>query len=100
MKFLVKIPQGYEPERRYILGVLLGEFLGLDFDVLPYDDRVIRIIGGDGKECQIVDRLFSFAEADWLTSRSLPASPLKWWDSCRAAFLAETGRFHGSCDLR
>ena len=86
MKLLVQIPQGYEPERRYILDVLLGEFLGLDFEVLPYDDRMVRIIGGDGKECQIVDGLFSCAEADWLTPRSLPASRLKWWDSSALPF--------------
>jgi hypothetical protein len=86
MKLLVKIPQGYEPERRYVLDVLLEEFLGLDFDVLPYDDRVVRIIGGDGKECQIVDRLFSYAAVDWLTPRSLPAAPLQWWDSSALPF--------------
>src|SRR5215475_1190196 len=77
MKLLVKIPQGHEPERRYVLDVLLGEFLGLDFEVFPYDDRVVRILGGDSKECQIVDGLFRFTAADWLTPRSLPASPLK-----------------------
>jgi hypothetical protein len=39
MRLLVKIPQGYEPERRYARDVLPGEFLGLDFEVLPHDAR-------------------------------------------------------------
>jgi hypothetical protein len=72
---LVEAPGGYEPERRYILEVVLGDWLGLDWELRTVDRRDVRISLADepGRRCVVVpDVLFATRREDWLTEASLP----------------------------
>jgi Family of unknown function (DUF7033) len=80
MNLVVEIPPDYSEERGYVLSVLLGEFLGLDFEVRRTGTRDTRILGGDGRELVIADQLFRTSTEAWLTTESLPPRPLKSWD--------------------
>jgi hypothetical protein len=74
---LVETPAGYEPERRYILGVVLGDWLGLDWEHRIVDRRDIRIglAGEPGGRCVLLpDVLFATRPEDWLTEGSLPSA--------------------------
>lgn len=77
-RLLVEHPAGYEPERAWILDVVLGEFLGLAFDAVQADRRDVRItLAGDPQDHQLIvaDALFQTPEIQWLTERSLPGLP-------------------------
>ncbi|WP_019558160.1 polysaccharide deacetylase family protein [Thioalkalivibrio sp. ALE12] len=82
MTLIVETPDTRPPERDYILGVVLGEFLGLPWRRLPADRADIRITLEDhpGELC-LPDVLLSTPEADWLQSASLPARPLRRWNA-------------------
>lgn len=67
MTIVVRTPPGYEPERRYALDVVLGEFLGLEFEHVV-EERADVAIGG----LRFPDVLFATPEADWLTARAHP----------------------------
>jgi hypothetical protein len=80
MKLLVEIPSNYPNERDYILDVMLGEFLGLNYQVRRTGARDTRIAGSDGFELVIADQLFQTTSEAWLTKDSLPQQPLQSWD--------------------
>ena len=69
---IVYIPDSFLPERRYIIDCLLGEFLGLDFEMrITGDPDHYRIIVTEGKELLIKDAFFSmFNEPDGYLRRS------------------------------
>jgi peptidoglycan/xylan/chitin deacetylase (PgdA/CDA1 family) len=72
---LVEAPGGYEPERRYILDVILGDRLGLDWTLRTADRADVRISRADDPAgaCVLVpDVLFATPEQDWLTAASMP----------------------------
>jgi len=82
----IRIPATYEPERRYILSVVIREFLGLDIhEILPADCKDVQITTGDGRELVIADGLFGVPEDRWLQPDSLPRQPLKVWNLGTAA---------------
>jgi hypothetical protein len=76
---VVRAPSRHDAERRYILDVVLGEWLGLAYrletaegaDVVIEPDGVVG-----GPVLRLPDVLFAIADADWLTERSLPTAPL------------------------
>jgi hypothetical protein len=73
---LVEAPPGYEPERRYILDVVLGDRLGLDVTLRLTDRRDVRITRADdpdGPDVRLPDGLFATPRADWLTPASMPS---------------------------
>jgi hypothetical protein len=73
---LVETPAGYEPARRYILGVVLGDWLGLDWAHRVADRRDTRIsLAGEPGDRSVLlpDVLFATRPEDWLTERSLPS---------------------------
>jgi hypothetical protein len=73
---LVEAPGGYEPERRYILDVVLGDRLGLPWTLRVSDRRDVRISRADdpdGPGVLLPDVLFATRPEDWLTPASLPA---------------------------
>jgi hypothetical protein len=73
---LVEAPAAYEPERRYILGVVLGDWLGLDWELRGGDRDEVRIglaEDPDGPSVLVPDVLFATRPQDWLTIASLPA---------------------------
>ncbi len=80
MTVLVRAPETYVPERRYVVALVLGEWLGLDHE-LSFEARsdVAVQVAGDKLEqtVLIADRLFATPTADWLTERSLPARPVQ-----------------------
>ena len=80
---LVSHPPGRLPERRYILDVLLRDFLGLDYVARTHDkDHVVISLQGDprGKRLILADTLFLTPEDEWLRPSSLPELPLEVWD--------------------
>jgi Family of unknown function (DUF7033) len=73
---IVEAPPGYEAERRYVLDVILGDRLGLDWTLCTVDRPDVRIsLAGqpDGTCVLVPDVLFATPREDWLTPRSLPA---------------------------
>jgi hypothetical protein len=73
---LVETPPGYEPERRYIFGVVLGDWLGLDWEHRSADrhDTRIGLAGEPGDRGVLLpDVLFATRPEDWLAERSLPS---------------------------
>jgi hypothetical protein len=81
MTLVVETPPSYEPERRYVLGVVLGEWLGLDWELRPGARRDVRVTlagDGDGRALSLPEGLFATDEGAWLTEASLPAAPLRW----------------------
>lgn len=77
----VKTPSTYLPERTYILHVLLGEFLGLDYELQPSESLTETIITDDQNTLTITDIFFKTPESKWLTPASLPKLPLSTWTS-------------------
>jgi hypothetical protein len=80
MTLEVDAPDGYEPERRYILDVMLGDRLGLDWRLQLGDGPDVRITaaGDPTRSLLVPDGLFATRPADWLTAAALPARPLPW----------------------
>jgi Family of unknown function (DUF7033) len=79
MTLIVAVPPTYEPERRYILGVILGEWLGLDWELRAEERDDVRVtLAGEAGErgLSMPEGLFATEPAAWLTEASLPASPL------------------------
>ncbi|WP_018176949.1 polysaccharide deacetylase family protein [Thioalkalivibrio sp. AKL8] len=82
MTLLVEAPNGRCPERDYVLGVLLGDFLGLSWRREVSERQDVRItLGGLPGEIRLPDILFSVADADWLTEASMPRRPFAQWDT-------------------
>lgn len=73
----VYLPDSYLPERKYIVGVILREFLGLEYEVLVEDREDTLIDHPEGGELRIADSLFSLPESQWLSEASLPKLPLR-----------------------
>jgi peptidoglycan/xylan/chitin deacetylase (PgdA/CDA1 family) len=73
---LVEAPPGYEPERRYILDVVLRDWLGLGYELRLADRRDVRIAlaeDPDGAAVTLPDVLFATPPDDWLTESALPS---------------------------
>lgn len=86
MTLLVETPNTRSAERQYILGVILGEFLGLPWQWQPADRGDVRITLADQPDAVMLpDALFSVADADWLAEASMPQQPLAQWDTCELA---------------
>jgi hypothetical protein len=79
MTLMVYAPSTHAPERRYALETVLGEWLGLDFELGRGDPGqvTIRVSGdSDGLELTVPDVFFGMPAQDWLTERSVPAARL------------------------
>jgi Family of unknown function (DUF7033) len=80
-RLVVEAPPGFEAERRYIAEVVLGEWLGLGWELRPSADADVRIrMAGDAaaRAVAVPDVLFGGEPAAWLTPASLPRTPLTW----------------------
>ena len=71
MTLLVETPPGYEPEREYVLGVVLGDWLGLEWKMRTADRRDVRISLGEDAVI-LPDVLFATPPDEWLTEGSVP----------------------------
>lgn len=81
MTLVIEAPGAYEPERRYILDVVLADRLGLDWRLELQERRDVRIAledDADGRCLALPDVLFGTPPEAWLTPSSLPAAPLAW----------------------
>lgn len=95
MTILVETPDTRSPERDYILDVLLGEFLGLDWSRQPSERHDVRIsLPGSDTELLLPDVLLACPAEQWLQPASMPALPLAEWD---AAALALNARVADKC---
>ena len=82
MTLLIEMPRSHAAERTYVLEVLLGEFLGLDWTYVPSDRPNVRITRcGEDRAVVLPDNLFSLSDAEWLSPTSLPQGPLAHWNS-------------------
>jgi hypothetical protein len=73
---LVEAPPGYEPERRYILDVVLADWLGLEWELRTAERGDVRIAlaeDPDGADVTLPEVLFATPPHQWLTKASLPA---------------------------
>ncbi|HLN62511.1 MAG TPA: hypothetical protein VK464_13275, partial [Symbiobacteriaceae bacterium] len=75
----VRLPANRPKARRYSVDLLLGEFLGLAYDVIR-EERPDVAITAEGRTLHIADRFFATADAAWLTPEALPVRPLPRWD--------------------
>lgn len=94
----VAVPPGYEAERRYIIDVVLRDFLGQQYRVLTEDRSDITIKqsdSADGRELRIADVLFQSPEAEWTTHASMPQTPLDKWTV--PAWLCTESRLLSDC---
>ena len=76
---LVQAPPGYEAERRYVLDVVLSDWLGLDWRLRTEERSDVRIgLEGEpsGPSVVLPDVLFATSPDEWLTAASLPSMPL------------------------
>ena len=76
MTLLVEAPPGYDAERRYVLGVVLGDRLGIDWELRTADRADVRIAvadAPDGPCVRVPDALFATRPEEWLTPASLPS---------------------------
>ena len=93
MTLLVEAPARYEAERRYILDVLLKDWLGLDWELRPADRSDVRIALAedlDGESVTLPDVLFATPPDEWLTEASLPTASALEEDVLGAAFFMLT----------
>ncbi len=78
--FKVKISDLCPSEQKYILDVLLGEFLGISFEVEIHDDIFTEItLPGKPGKLTLDSSFFSQTKDCWLNKSSLPDLPLKIW---------------------
>ncbi len=79
MTLVVECGPEHSSERRYVIDVLFGTFLGLDYRITESErgDVLIRLVGDDRRMLVISDVLFSAAES-LLDPSVLPGSPLAW----------------------
>jgi hypothetical protein len=87
MTLEIHAPDSYEPERRYVLGVVLGDWLGLDWRLILHERSDLRItLRGDAERHVLLpDMLFATPPADWLTVSSLPPTSLPWGEASEIA---------------
>lgn len=72
-------PKGCIEERHWIFETVLGDFLGIEYQLKVGDVDKIRI-EAENRTLEISDSFFSTASIGWLTRATLPASPLEIWD--------------------
>ncbi len=79
----VNVPNVCQSEQCYVLEILLGEFLGLAFEVETYDGDVIEITrpaSSDSSAKLTLDAsFFHHAHQAWLKPESMPVLPLATW---------------------
>lgn len=80
---LIRTPLSHIAERSYIISVLIGEFLGLDFEVKSEERQDVSIRFDGDAEMILADTFFSKSASLWLHLDSLPEQPLKKMDLAR-----------------
>jgi hypothetical protein len=78
MMLSVAFPDSFREERCWVSSVVLGEFLGLLYEI-RFDGASSVRIGASGKTLELSDAFFPGAQDKWLAGGSLPAEPLQRW---------------------
>lgn len=76
---VVRCPDSYLPERKYILDVMLRDFLDVDYRLEFHTHPDVCIFAANPASNRVItlpDVLFQTPQSDWLTTTSLPRSPL------------------------
>lgn len=75
---LVTVPMGFAAERKYVVEVMLGEILGIEYRVEVGRQRDYTIVLPNGKEIIITDGFFSRFDADtnYLDLKHIPGKVL------------------------
>lgn len=78
MTLVVRARERYTAERRYVLDVVLREWLGVQarLETHEHDDVRITVDGDDEHVVTLPDVLFATEESRWLTPSALPQPPL------------------------
>lgn len=77
---LIKTAPLYAEEKKYIINVILKEFLGVDFDLAFHEENETWMIFPNSQRLVVADILFQTPIKNWLTPESLPKQPLPRWD--------------------
>jgi hypothetical protein len=80
-------PDSCPAERRYVLDVVLHEFLGLDYQAQAAETICSTIsLAGDpaGRSLTLPDLFFRLASLHWLDRLSMPTRPVDTWDTSEA----------------
>lgn len=84
MTIVVETPPTRLKERRYVLDVVLGEWLGLEWSLRVADRTGIRISTSDGVgEVTMPDLFLDSAAEAWLERASLPRPTGRCWDAAQ-----------------
>jgi hypothetical protein len=76
----VLIPKYCQNEQCYILDIMLGEFLGLDFELAEHNESNIVISRPGNNACLSLNtEFFQISEHAWLEKESMPILPLENW---------------------
>lgn len=83
MTLLVETPVSRPVEREYILRVILGKFLGLDWVHRPSQRPDVRLslLGQPNRAITMPDCILDTPTSEWLASPSLPDLPLLKWNT-------------------
>ena len=77
---VIEAPPNRRAEREYILAVILGDELGLDFRLVPGEHASWRVsLTGEAGVVTMPDLLLGLPSNEWLTPASLPERPLRRW---------------------
>lgn len=79
MMLLITIPDHCHAEFRWIVSVLLGDFLGLEHEIATDPAADALRISAEGRSLHVPTPFFSGARHDWLGMSSLPSEPLAHW---------------------
>jgi hypothetical protein len=71
----VHLPPGLATERRYVAEVVLGEFLGLPFQIADEPTPGTLRIEAEGKVLTVADLFFARESEHWLERKSFAATP-------------------------
>ncbi len=85
---LIHQPNTYTSERTYALDVVLGEFMGLEWESRAdarTDTEITVPQCSQSRSLTIADGLFATPEEQWLTPQSLPQTPLAHWQLGRVS---------------
>lgn len=85
---IVDCPDNCHAEYRWIVSVVLGDFLGVPHEIRFGSGDKIRISAG-GKALELSCDFFSLASRRWLAFDSLPQERLRHWDVSRSGLDAD-----------
>lgn len=85
MGITIEMPETYTPEREYVMQVVFGVFLCIEYHIEYACCEAVTLKLPNGKSIVLIDSLFGVDESIWLTEHALPEMPLSLFDA---------GKFH------